>query len=86
VALGYWPDGQAGTVAGRSQLDAVSPGAVADRAVVELLANSLIEVVRRVRTRMDRLDAVDLDCQEVPIEVVHALARQLWMVRAERAS
>jgi starvation-inducible DNA-binding protein len=85
VALGYWPDGQAGTVVGTSELGAVSSGAVADRDVVELLANRLIEVVSRARARMDRLDAVDLASQDVLIEVVRALEQQLWMVRAQRA-
>lgn len=85
VALGYWPDGQAGTVAGAGGLDPVPSGAVADRDVVELLANRLIEVVSRARARMDRLDAVDLASQDVLIEVVRALEQQLWMVRAQRA-
>jgi starvation-inducible DNA-binding protein len=58
---------------------------VADRDVVELLANRLIEVVSRARARMDRLDAVDLASQDVLIEVVRALEQQLWMVRAQRA-
>jgi starvation-inducible DNA-binding protein len=86
VALGYWPDGQAGTVAGASGLDPVPSGAAADHVVVELLASRLIEVVGRARARMDRLDAVDLASQDVLIEVVRALEQQLWMVRAQRAS
>ena len=85
VALGHWPDGQAGTVAGTSGLEAVSSGAVADRDVVELLASRLIDVVGRARARMDRLEAVDLASQDVLIEVVRALEQQLWMVRAQRA-
>jgi starvation-inducible DNA-binding protein len=85
VALGYWPDGQAGTVAEASGLAPAPSGAVADRDVVEILANRLIEVVGRARARMDRLGAVDLASQDVLIEVVRALEQQLWMVRAQRA-
>jgi starvation-inducible DNA-binding protein len=85
VALGYWPDGQAGTVAEASGLAAAPSGAVADRDVVELLSSHLIEVVGRARARMDRLGAVDLASQDVLIEVVRALEQQLWMVRAQRA-
>jgi starvation-inducible DNA-binding protein len=85
VALGHWADGQARTVAETSELEPVSPGALADREVVQLLTNSLIEVVGRARLRMDNLGALDLASQDVLIEVVRALEQQLWMVRAQRA-
>lgn len=87
VALGCWPGGQAGTVAEASELEPVSPGALADREVrevVQLLTSRLIEVVGRVRARMDRLSPLDLASQGVLIEVVRALEQQLWMVRAQR--
>jgi starvation-inducible DNA-binding protein len=85
VALGYWPDGQAGTVAETTELDPVSPEAQADREVVQLLTSRLVEVVGRARARMDRLGPLDLASQDVLIEVVRALEQQLWMVRAQRA-
>ncbi len=84
VALGFWPDGQAGAVAETRVLEAVSPGALADREVVELLTGRLDEVVGRARARMDSLGALDLASQDVLIEVVRALEQQLWMVRAQR--
>jgi starvation-inducible DNA-binding protein len=86
VALGHWPDGQAGTVAGTVELEPVSSGAVADREVVQLLTSRLVEVVGRARARMDRLGPLDLASQDVLIEVVRALEQQLWMVRAQRRS
>lgn len=85
VALGFWPDGQAGAVAETSALEPVSPGALADREVVELLTGRLAEVVGRARARMDSLGPLDLASQDVLIEVVRALEQQLWMVRAQRA-
>lgn len=86
VAVGYWPDGQAGTVAETSELEPVSPpGAQADREVVQLLTSRLVEVVDRARARMDRLGPLDLASQDVLIEVVRALEQQLWMVRAQSA-
>jgi starvation-inducible DNA-binding protein len=85
VALGFWPDGQAGSVAETSPLEPVSPGALADREVVELLAGRLAEVVGRARARMDSLGGLDLASQDALIEVVRALEQQLWMVRAQRA-
>jgi starvation-inducible DNA-binding protein len=85
VAVGYWPDGQAGTVAETSELEPVSSGARADREVVQLLTSRLVEVVGRARGRMSRLGPLDLASQDVLIEVVRALEQQLWMVRAQRA-
>jgi starvation-inducible DNA-binding protein len=86
VALDYWPDGQARAVAGTTELEPVSSGAIADRDVVELLISRLIETIGRARTRMDRLGALDLASQDVLIEGVRALEQQLWMVRVQRAS
>ena len=84
VALGCWPDGQAGAVAETGTLEPVSPGALADREVVELLTSCLAEAVGRARSRMDSLGPLDLASQDLLIEVVRALEQQLWMVRAQR--
>lgn len=85
MALGSWPDGQAGTVAETSELEPVSPGALADREAVQLLTSRLAVVISRARARMDRLGPLDLASQDVLIELVRALEQQLWMVRAQRA-
>jgi starvation-inducible DNA-binding protein len=85
VALGFWPDGQAGAVVETSALEPVSAGALADGEVVELLTGRLAEAVGRARARMDSLGPLDLASQDVLIEVVRALEQQLWMVRAQRA-
>jgi starvation-inducible DNA-binding protein len=83
VALGYWPDGQADTVAAGSLLARVERGAIEDRHVLRELAQRLAEVDERARGRMDRLGELDAASEDVLVEVVRALEEQLWMIRAQ---
>jgi starvation-inducible DNA-binding protein len=84
VAVGVWPDGQAGAlVAADGRRDPVARGPVEDLAVVRELAARLAEVSELVRARMDRLAELDAVSQDVLIEVVRTLEQQLWMVRAQ---
>ena len=83
VALGYWPDGQADTVAEGSQVAGVERGAIEDRHVLRELAQRLAEVDERTRGRMDRLAELDSASEDVLVEAVRALEEQLWMIRAQ---
>jgi starvation-inducible DNA-binding protein len=83
VALGYWPDGQADTVAAGSQVARVERGAIDDRHVLRELAQRLAEVDERTRARMDRLAELDSASEDVLVEAVRALEEQLWMIRAQ---
>ena len=83
VALGYWPDGQADTVAAGSQVARVERGAIEDRHVLRELAQRLAEVDERTRGRMDRLAELDSASEDVLVEAVRALEEQLWMIRAQ---
>jgi starvation-inducible DNA-binding protein len=85
VAIGYWPDGQAETIAQGSKDRKIERGAVEDHAVVRELARRLAEVDERVRTRMGRLGELDAASQDVLVEVVRALEQQLWMIRSQLA-
>jgi starvation-inducible DNA-binding protein len=82
VALGYSPDGQSATVAG-SGLHKVERGPVPDHVVVRELTERLADVAERVRERMDRLGEIDSASEDVLIEVVRELEKQLWMIRAQ---
>jgi starvation-inducible DNA-binding protein len=84
VAIGFFPDGQAATIARDSALEAVDRGVIEDRAVVSELTSRLAEAGERIRSRMDRLGELDAASQDVLIEVLRALEQQLWMVRAQR--
>ena len=83
VAIGVWPDGQAGTIALAGAFAALAPGPIEDAAVVRQLARRLAEAAERARVRMDRLADLDAASQDVLIAVVRTLEQQLWMTRAQ---
>jgi starvation-inducible DNA-binding protein len=83
VALGFIPDGQARAVTAGSELAGLKREALEDHVVVRELTRRLAEVSERVRDRMNRLGDADLASQDVLIEVVRALEKQQWMLRAQ---
>jgi starvation-inducible DNA-binding protein len=83
VALGYFPDGQSATVAASSNLHRLERGALEDHVVVRELTSRLADIAERARERMDRLGEIDAASQDVVIEVLRELEKQLWMIRAQ---
>jgi starvation-inducible DNA-binding protein len=83
VALGYFPDGQSPTVASGSGLARLERGALEDHVVVRELTGRVADVAERVRERMDRMGDIDAASQDVLIEVLRELEKQLWMIRAQ---
>ncbi len=83
VAIGFYPDGQSGTVARDTPVRGVDRGELEDHTVVRELTGRLAEVSERARERMDRLGELDAASQDAVIEVVRALEQQLWMIRAQ---
>jgi starvation-inducible DNA-binding protein len=83
VAIGYFPDGQSATVAAASNLHRLERGPLEDHMVVRELTGRLADVSERARERMDRLGEIDAASQDVVIEVLRELEKQLWMVRAQ---
>ncbi len=81
VALGVAPDGRAGTVDAGSGIDPVDPGALDTDTALRELVERLADVTERIRARMDRLGEIDLASQDVLVEVVRELEKQLWMLR-----
>jgi DNA-binding ferritin-like protein len=47
------------------------------------LTHRLAEVDERVRERAERLAEIDLASQDVLIEAIRTLEKQLWMVRSQ---
>jgi starvation-inducible DNA-binding protein len=82
VALGVPPDGQAGAVSQGSEISPVEPRALDTDTASRDLVERLADVAERCRMRMDRLGEMDLASQDVVIEVVRQLEKQLWMLRA----
>ena len=82
VALGFAPDGQAAAVAAGSGLDPVDSGSLDTDTATRQLVERLADVDERIRSRMERLGELDLASQDVLIEVVRELEKQLWMLRS----
>jgi starvation-inducible DNA-binding protein len=83
VAIGFIPDGQAGAIVAANGRRELERGPIEDHAVVRELTRRLAEVCERIRERMDRLGELDAASQDVLIEVVRELEKQLWMVRVQ---
>jgi len=83
VALGYFPDGQSAAIAAGSGLARLERGALEGHVVVRELSERLNDIADRVRERMDRLGEIDAASQDVVIEVLRELEKQLWMIRAQ---
>ena len=82
VAIGYMPDGQAQALAA-SKLAPIERGELEDHLVVRELTVRLADVSERLRERLERLGELDLASQDVAIEVLRELEKQLWMIRAQ---
>ena len=82
VALGYSPDGQAAALSQGSEITPVDAGALDSDTATRELVERLADVTERIRGRMDRLGEIDLASQDVLIEVVRELEKQLWMLRS----
>jgi starvation-inducible DNA-binding protein len=82
VAIGYLPDGQTQALAA-SKVAPVERGELEDHVVVRELTARLGDVAERLRERLERLGELDLASQDVGIEVLRELEKQLWMVRAQ---
>lgn len=83
VALGYMPDGQARTVAARSQLTPLPEGQILDQDAIAAFTRLLTDAVGDIRTRMDRLEDVDAVTADILHGVVAKLEEQLWMIRVQ---
>jgi starvation-inducible DNA-binding protein len=81
VAIGVAPDGRAGTIDADSGIEAVDAGALDTDAALQELVALLADVTERIRARMDRLGELDLASQDVLVEVVRELEKELWMLR-----
>ena len=83
VAIGAVADGRAGTVAEGSVLRAFPDGSVGDHEVIELFVDRLEATAGAFRQRMERLGATDPVSQDIMIEVLAGIEKQLWMVRTQ---
>jgi starvation-inducible DNA-binding protein len=83
AAIGIAPDGSAAAVIELADLRPVDPGFTEVGCAIERLCAQLSEVALRVRTRSERLGALDAVSQDVLVDVGRKLEEQLWMMRAQ---
>jgi starvation-inducible DNA-binding protein len=84
VAIGCSVDGRARAVADDTEAEPVDAGPVTVPKAIAVLTQRLAEVGERVRERADRAGALDLATQDVLIEAMRTLEKQLWMIRSEQ--
>jgi starvation-inducible DNA-binding protein len=82
AALGFAPDGRAATVASARDTANVDTGLLDTDTALRELVTRVADVAERIRSRMDRLGEIDLASQDVLVEVVRELEKQLWMLRS----
>jgi starvation-inducible DNA-binding protein len=82
AALGFAPDGRAAAVNDGSEITPVDSGALDTDTATRELVERLADVTERIRARMDRVGEIDVASQDVLIEVVRELEKQLWMLRS----
>jgi len=83
VAVGGSPDGQASAIASTSGWVSIAREPIDSQEAVRDIAHRLAEAAERTRDRMNRLGELDLVSQDVLIEVLRELEKQLWMVRVQ---
>ncbi|MGW1678570.1 Dps family protein [Saccharopolyspora sp. NPDC002376] len=86
AAIGVAPDGRAATVAAGSGLPKFEPDWRSDKSVIESIIDTLGELVRRLRVRIDESDKTDLVTQDLFIAVAADLEKSHWMWQAQIAS
>jgi starvation-inducible DNA-binding protein len=83
VAIGVWPNGQAGVVAGEAPRAPVARGPIDGDTVLRELALRLAATAERARERLDTLGELDAVSQDVLVGIVRELEQHLWMLRAQ---
>ena len=83
VAIGGVPDAQASAVAAGSGWQPIEPRAFESQETVRVVARRLAEAAERTRDRANRLGNLDLASQDVAVEVLRELEKQLWMIRVQ---
>jgi starvation-inducible DNA-binding protein len=83
VAIGASADGRAASVAKTSVLPPFPDGTVDDRQVVELFVERLETVASAFRERMNRLGDADPVSEDILIQILAGMEKQLWMVRTQ---
>ena len=83
VAVGGTPDAQATTVASSSGWGPIEARPTEAPDAIRVVAHRLAEAAERLRHRANRLGSLDLASQDVAIQVLREIEKQLWMIRVQ---
>jgi starvation-inducible DNA-binding protein len=83
VTIGASPDGQAETIAGATELEALPSGHLSDRQVLTGIGDRLSDAAARTRERIERVAVEDPVTCDLLVQIAATLEKQLWMVRAQ---
>ncbi|MFC4089090.1 DNA starvation/stationary phase protection protein [Micromonospora sp. GCM10011541] len=83
AAIGFNPDGRAATVAGASTLPDIEHGDIEDGAVVEIISDALLILIRTLRGTVSETAQTDLVSQGLLIEITAAIEKQYWLFQAQ---
>jgi starvation-inducible DNA-binding protein len=84
LQLGVAADGRPATLVRDSHLDELPEGRLDDHRVVDLVVERLETVSQVARSRLAQLGDLDPVSQDLVIEVLEGLEKQLWMFEAHR--
>jgi len=84
VAIGVNPDGRARTVAENTKIHPLESGYLPEDKVVAAMSDTLAEMGRRFRDRVETTDETDLVSQDLLIAAAQDLDKQHWMFAVQR--
>ena len=84
VAIGVNPDGRSRTIAENTKLHPLESGFLPDDKVVAAITDTLGEMGKRFRDRIETTDDTDLVSQEILIAAARDLDEQHWMFAVQR--
>lgn len=84
VAIGVNPDGRARTIAENTKLHPLESGFLPDDKVIAAITDTLGEMGKRFRDRIETTDDTDLVSQDILIAAAQDLDEQHWMFAVQR--
>lgn len=85
LALGFAADGSAATIERSTSLPAFPSGFVTDSEAVSVLADRLGTTIAKTRERQEAIGAVDPVSEDMLIELLQNLEKNLWMLESQES-
>lgn len=85
TSVGVSPDGRVQRVAGDSPEDPAPEAWASQEAVIATMTDRVEAVALRTRERLEGLGEIDLASEDLLIQILDGLEKQLWMLSAHQA-